>query len=230
MSQLANLQKEKDNLTSKIENINDDIATVNANIERLAKDILLNAIITGTEFTIRHGSIAPYTTGYMIESPHVEKSFCYRVTCQSEWYKNIVNNLYDYLDWSADKYEELAKKVDAAWKAMPTSYNKDAYGPDNSLHGHHIANGYETDGFKNIVTGRCGGTWSSYTTCSQNDLARELCILRGFGADFFVEHESQFTMPKELVEHIYRENGLLGEDSVLDDEWFANNPNRCVLN
>lgn len=29
MSQLANLQKEKDNLTSKIENINDDIATVN---------------------------------------------------------------------------------------------------------------------------------------------------------------------------------------------------------
>ena len=52
MSQLANLQKEKDNLTSKIENINDDIATVNANIERLAKDILLNAIITGTEVNL----------------------------------------------------------------------------------------------------------------------------------------------------------------------------------
>ena len=122
MSQLANLQKEKDNLTSKIENINDDIATVNTRMERIAKDILLNAIITGTEFEISHGSIAPYTTGYMIRSPHVEKSFCYRVTCQSEWYKNIVNNLYDYLEWSADQYEELEKKVDAAWKAMPTSY------------------------------------------------------------------------------------------------------------
>ena len=234
MATLTEIEKKKNKLIKKQETIATQIAEIDAEAAKEAKDILLKAIITGTEFKIRNGSTAPYSTGYMIQSDHVVDHYCKTVTCQNTWWENIVNNLYEYLvkekNWDAARFEALSKEVRIACDQLPTSYDKSAYGPDNSLHGHHIANGYENDGFKNIILGHCGGTWSSCTTCAQNDLARVLCVLRGFGADYYLEDGGrQLHIPIGLVEYMYRYIGILGEDENLDKDWVKAHPERCVL-
>lgn len=238
MSTLSQLQKKRETLNNKKSDIDTKISEINNQEADIAKDILLKAIITGTDFKIRHGSIAPYETGYMIVSDYVTDNFCKSVTYNGdEWWKGITDKLYNYLisqkNWTAKEFDDLEKHVKKAVKNLPTSYNPDRYGPDNSLHGHHIADGYERDGFKNIVLGRCHGTWSSSTTCAQNDLAVALCILRGFGADYYLKHKNRNAalaiIPIGLIEYMYRSFGILNADEHLDNNWLDANPDRCVM-
>lgn len=227
---LKTLQTQKEKLKTKQTEITNKLKELETKREDFCKDILLQAIVTGTEFTIRHGETAPYSHGYYIQSPHVKDGYCNAVTCKDPWYENIVPTLYQYLKWSDDQYTELAKKVKQSWRKQPKTYHRDMHGPDpHAIHGHHIANGYETDGFLHIVQGHCGGTYSSWTTSSQNLLARELCILRGFGADYYLAQPSVFDIPIELIESMYQAQGILGPNEPLDDVWCQNHPERCVL-
>lgn len=237
MPTLLQLQRKHDTLNRKKADIDDKISEVKNQEADIAKDILLKAIITGTRFKIRHGSVAPYSTGYMIVSNDVTDNYCKSVTyCSDKWWY-IVNNLYEYLtsqkNWTAKEFIELEKDTKKSIKNLPVKYNPDRYGPDNSLHGHHIADGYERDGFKNIVLGHCHGTWSSSTTCAQNDLAVALCILRGFGTDYYLAHKNRnrslAIIPIGLIEYVYRSFGILNADEHLDNNWLDANPDRCVM-
>lgn len=237
MPTLLQLQKKRDTLNRKKFEINDKISEISKQEADIAKDILLKAIITGTNFKIRHGSVAPYSTGYMIVSDNVTDNYCKSVVYHGDEWWNITNYLYDYLisekNWTAKEFIELEKETRKSIKNLPVKYNPKRYGPDNSLHGHHIADGYEKDGFKNIILGRCHGTWSSMTTCAQNDLAVALCILRGFGADYYLEYKNRnrslAIIPIELVENMYRSFGILDADAHLDYDWLDANPDRCVM-
>ena len=194
------------------------------------RDLLLDAMIIGAKFTVRHGMIAPYSHGYYVTSEYVKEGFCRTISCGNPWYEYLPKMTYDYLiknGWGDKEFKQLQKDVDEAWAAFPTDYNATEYTPDRQkyLHGNHVANGYETDGFANIIEGRCGGTYSSCTTSTQNDLSRELIILKGFGFDYYAKH--QHILPKELIIEVYSRHNLTWDfDDV--DGWCKKNPTRCM--
>lgn len=199
-------------------------------VENPRKDILLNALIAGGTFRTGHGMIAPYTHGYYVRTTGSRDT----IATGGNWKKGLVNELYKNLTekqgWTDENFEQLKKQNEEIFRELPDHYDVHTYDRDDR--DGHIASGYETDGFKNIIEGRCGGTYSSMTTNDQNDLAVDLCILRGYGADYYLKHQKAFTangrLPKELVEHVYRENGLLREGEQLDEKWCRENAERCV--
>lgn len=212
------------------------------------RDLLLDAMIIGAKFKVSHGMIAPYSYGYYVTSECVNEGFCRTIdgvtvtgshksvvvdvafSYGSPWYEHLPQMTYNYLinnGWGDKEFNQLQKDVDTAWAAFPTDYHSGEYKPDKQkyLHGNHIANGYETDGFSNIIAGRCGGTYSSCTTCSQNDLSRELIILKGFGFDYYAKH--QHILPKELIIEVYSRHNLTWDFDDVDD-WCKKNPTRCM--
>lgn len=215
---------------SQNEELNGKIEKLHQNAKSERMNLLLDAIIIGETFKARHGMIAPYSHGYYVSADFI-KGYCEPVTGDNPWFRTLPERLYTYLTkkahWTEDMFNELAVRVDAAWKAFPTSYNPDEYVPDSSqyLHGNHVANGYETDGFFNIVRGRCHGTYSSMTTTSQNDLSQDLIVLKGFCPDksLHLANDADF---KQVVSEVYARHEI---DSDLSDlnEWAKRNPTRC---
>lgn len=256
MADLKEMQKEHDNLKTLIEQETEKLKVLEENIKAEESrqkeqhkgeciDICLDAIIVGaSDLNIRHGSIAPYTTGYYINdrgnSP-VEHGYCNKVTSQGGIYQTAVN-LYSYLvdkkNWTYDNFKELKKESDKLWDSLPKAYTPDYYVHDDGkyLHGNHIADGYEADGFADIVKGGCGGTYSSMTTSTQNELARELIVLKGFCPDGYLISSNtctvnvkitQIELDKKLVESVYKRHGIDSDLSDLD-EWAKRNPTRCM--
>lgn len=226
-------------LNKEIEALRNDIIAINDKELKFLeyKDMLLDALIVGADnFKVRHHEIAPYTTGFSVEHPSI-KGYCAPVYCYKDWYKELPKNLYTYLtdelNWGEKQFEELKIKTDDAWGSLPLGYEPDAFEPEkNSLHGHHIANGYETDGFSEIVKGRCGGTYSSYTTSRQNDLARELIVLKGYCADGFIKGNGDnlstpTNLPVNVIKDVYARHHL---DNDFNDmkEWAKRNPSNCM--
>lgn len=239
-------QKQIDELKAKLSDTKKECRTLRTQYNRAIKseqqaaakikpycDLLLDAMIIGAKFTVKHGSIAPYSHGYFVTSEYIKEGFCRTIsTYKGAWHEQLPKMTYDYLinqGWTDKEFKQLQKEVDAAWRAFPTNYNPDKYTPDEHkyLHGNHIANGYETDGFANIIKGNCGGTYSSWTTSSQNDLSVQLIILKGFGFDYYAKHQN--IMPKELLIDVYSRHNL---DFDFDDieSWCKNNPTRCMPN
>lgn len=225
-----------DYITNEIEKKEREIKNLKAEIEQLKDkkeklyyNVLLDALIIGAgEFKIRHGMIAPYTHGYEVRNKN--RSIVTWVRCgNATWIECIPKLLYKYLVneqcWTVEQFENLKEQVNEKWSTLPSSYDPDKYTPSKDyLHGNYIANGYETDGFSNIIAGRCGGTYSSMTTTAQNELARQLIVLKGFCPDGYPFNNS---FDKSIVSDVYARHGIDADLSDLD-VWAKRNPTRCM--
>lgn len=178
--------------------IDDTIKTLEEKRKKIASNevqvylnILLKAMIIGCDFRIKHGMTAPYCHEYYIVSrsnKYIDHEYFEPVTCSKDWKINMPKALYRYLvekkSWAREDFYQLLVRTDIAWKKLEEhfksrNYIPNAYEPSsNYVLGRHIATGYETDGFENILAGKCMGTYSSMTTSMQNDLAMELIQIK----------------------------------------------------
>ena len=236
------LQKKEqiEKLNAEIYSLQNDIIKINDKELKFLeyKDMLLDAIIVGADgFQVRHHEIAPYTTGFSISHPSI-KGFCAPVYCYKDWYEELPKNLYKYLteklNWGGKEFAELKVKTDDAWSGLPFGYEPDAFEAEksSSLHEHHIANGYETDGFSEIIKGHCYGTYSSYTTSRQNELAKELIVLKGYCADGFIKGSGDDLscptgLPVDVIKDVYARHNLDNDFSDMK-EWAKRNPTECM--
>lgn len=226
-AEIEKMQEEIKVLESEIDNIKEQ-----ENLYEKYKDTLLDAMIYGVDgFRVRHTTVAPYEHGYCVSNRKLYGDiFCEPVTCSSEWMENLPKELYKYLvekkGWTADDFDELQERTLDAIDEMPVAYNPEGNSPsDKYLHGNYIANGYENDGFSHIVKGHCHGTYSSYTTSKQNQLAIDLIVLKGFCPDYyFTKRETTLTV--ETVEKFYKRHGINSDLSDLS-AWAKMNRTRC---
>lgn len=235
-AQIADLQKKVKIAETELNGFIDKI--------NVAKEqVLLNAMIHGADFRVRHGMTAPYTHEYYVTYLPNRKflcDFCEKITTTNfDWWNYLPAKLRKFLDendWTEEKYNELQKKTETIVKNLPKKYNPNEYAPaDKYLHGNHIANGYEVDGFSNIVRGRCGGTYSSYTTSLQNELSKQLIVLRGYCADTDNIESAYKTKFWDLVKRVYKINHMdythiSTNPAERKEEWAKANPTRCLAN
>ena len=236
LQQLKKMQTKLDKKTKEVACLQAESAAlekeIKAETEAECINICLDALIVGTDnLRAKHGESAPYSTSYYvndIDSP-VKHEFCRAVT--SNKFEDLPAALYRYFckqGWAYEQFLDLKKRSDKLWKALPTSYTPNFYKTEdrNELHRHHIANGYETDGFDNIVKGYLGGTYSSYTTCSQNDLSITLIALKGFCTEYYLSRHPE---QKDMFAEVFSRHGI---DSDLSDlnAWAKRNPTRCMSN
>lgn len=191
--------------------------------------ILQDALIIGCDFLIRHGSIAPYTHGYFVISKYVKDGFCRSVTCSEHWLSAMPEVLYNYLTkagWTDEDFQSLKTRVDAEWAKRNESYEKDIY--KNDTYSHYTANGYETDGLNQIVSSQCHGTWSNYTTTTQNDTAEELIILRGYCTDYYLGDRQPccHIKPEELSAILLRHEDVEDAENWDLKQYMKDHPNR----
>lgn len=191
--------------------------------------ILQDALIIGCDFLIRHGSIAPYTHGYFVISKYVKDGFCRSVTCSEHWLSAMPEVLYNYLTkagWTDEDFQSLKTRVDAEWAKRNESYEKDIY--KNDTYSHYTANGYEKDGLNQIVSSQCHGTWSNYTTTTQNDTAEELIILRGYCTDYYLDNRQQFRhiKPEDLYDILLRHENVEDAENWNLIKYMKDHPNR----
>ena len=191
--------------------------------------ILQDALIIGCDFLIRHGSIAPYANGYFVISTYVKDGFCRSVTCSEHWLSAMPEVLYNYLTkagWTDEDFLALKTRVDAKWANRNESYEKDIYKNDD--YSHYIANGYETDGLNQIVSSQCYGTWSNYTTTTQNDTAEELIILRGYCTDYYLDDRNKFhhIKPEDLYDILLRHENVKDVENWNLVKYMKDHPNR----
>lgn len=191
--------------------------------------ILQDALIIGCDFLIRHGSIAPYTHGYFVISKYVKDGFCRSVTCSEHWLSAMPEVLYNYLTkagWTDEDFQSLKTRVDAEWAKRNESYEKDIY--KNDTYSHYTANGYEKDGLNQIVSSQCHGTWSNYTTTTQNDTAEELIILRGYCTDYYLDdrHKFHHIKPEDLYDILLRHEDVEDAENWNLVKYMKDHPNR----
>lgn len=190
---------------------------------------LQDALIIGCDFLIRHGSIAPYTHGYFVISKYVKDGFCRSVTCSEHWLSAMPEVLYNYLTkagWTDEDFQSLKTRVDAEWAKRNESYEKDIY--KNDTYSHYTANGYEKDGLNQIVSGQCEGNWSTYTTNTQNELAEELIILRGYCTDYYLSDKQPccHIKPEELSAILLRHEDVEDAENWDLKQYMKDHPNR----
>lgn len=191
--------------------------------------ILQDALIIGCDFIIRHGSIAPYTHGYFVISKYVKDGFCRSVTCSEHWLSAMPEVLYNYLTkagWTDEDFQSLKTRVDTEWAKRNESYEKDIY--KNDAYSHYTANGYEKDGLNQIVSSQCHGTWSNYTTTTQNDTAEELIILRGYCTDYYLDdrHKFHHIKPEDLYDILLRHENVEDAENWNLVKYMKDHPNR----
>lgn len=191
--------------------------------------ILQDALIIGCDFLIRHGSIAPYTHGYFVISKYVKDGFCRSVTCSEHWLSAMPEVLYNYLTkagWTDEDFQSLKTRVDAEWAKRNESYEKDIY--KNDTYSHYTANGYEKDGLNQIVSSQCHGTWSNCTTTTQNELAEELIILRGYCTDYYLGDRQPccHIKPEELSAILLRHEDVEDAENWDLNQYMKDHPNR----
>ena len=208
-----------DFIAKNLKDAKNNVTDLQKELEQAYNEIVLDAMIIGCDFQIKHGSIAPYEHGYYVKSNFLEKHFCEPVTCKENWITNMPDVLRSYLscvrNWEHKDFMALKQRVDDAWNARNESYIKDAY--EIKSYGNHVANGYETEGLNQIVKGQLHGTWSTCTTSSQNDTTEELVILRGFCTDYYLNNKNHV---KQIDEKILRDILYRHEpEEFLIDDW-----------
>lgn len=200
------------------------------------KDKLIDTIIVGAGLKIIHSEVAPYTTGYAIikkaENSN-KRDYIASYTGTFNGYADLFNRLieqtfYNLLKrgWTKENFKELFEKSDKAWESLPKEYTPNKYFAQN-YGTTHVADGYETDGFNDIVMGRCHGTYSTWTTDSQNDLSETLIVLKGYCPDVYLSRHTNQIMP--FIEQVYKRHGIDSDLSNLK-EWSRKNPSRCGVN
>ncbi len=254
--EIERYQKNIDTQKNHIKNLNEKITEIKTTIEKSERiinentrkinkykeDILLNAMIHGADFKVRHGMTGPYEYGYYatyIPNRSYLQNYSEQIkTSSGEWWKILPEKLREYLDnkkhWTLEQYQYIKAKTEIIISKLPKSYNPETY-KQTDPYNHHVANGYETDGFSNILSGKCSGTYSSCTTTSQNELSRQLIVLRGYCADVnnFYTDINLNTSFWNLAKNIYKLNKMDYENISVNQEtrktkWAKNNPTKCL--
>ena len=137
--------------------------------------------------------------------------------------------LYNYLTkagWTDEDFQSLKTRVDAEWAKRNESYEKDIY--KNDTYSHYTANGYEKDGLNQIVSSQCHGTWSNCTTNTQNELAEELIILRGYCTDYYLGNRQPccHIKPEELSAILLRHENVEDAENWDLKQYMKDHPNR----
>ena len=234
IQQLKKMQTQLDKKTKEVVRLQTESAAlekeIKAETEAECINICLDAIIVGTDnLRARHGESAPYSHSYYVNSHNslIAHAFCEPVTAHE--FSDLPEALYRYFckqGWTYEQFLNLKKRSDKLWEDLPTSYTPNFYKTNdpNELHSHHIANGYETDGFDNIVKGYLGGTYSSCTTASQNSLSRTLIALKGFCTEYYLSNHPE---QKDMFAAVFARHSI---DSDLSDlnAWAKRNPTRCM--
>ena len=229
--------EESKRLAEKIESLKAQLAAQKAAEEEIMKEkcvkICLDALIVGTDnLRARHGEVAPYSRAYYVASGKgspIEREFCEPVTAKT--FEELPAALYYYLknekQWKMEDFASLSRRTNKLWKALPETYTPEYYSsrnPSEYLHRNYIANGYETNGFDDIVKGKCSGTYSSFTTGSQNNLSAKLIALKGYCVDYYLKQHPE---EKPLFKEVFKRHGI---DCRLVDlnKWAMRNPTRCM--
>ena len=93
----------------------------------------------------------------------------------------------------------------------------------------YIDSGYGVDG---IIRGDCGGTYSSWTTGSQNSWMQAAVALRGFCLDYIhdcLKEGRRFPYLNDIVSY-YQSKGLDLSDEKQVRQWCEEHPNQCYSN
>lgn len=195
-----------------------------------AVDIVMDAIAAGV-MQVRHGQIYPYTYGFEIRygentlTPDGNPfTMAEHLVSQMEVGKypsislkaleqETTEKIRDGFLSSYTPYEttmEYKEKQKSSWKRGLIANDRD------------IDNGYGLDG---IISGRCGGDYSSMTTGSQNDWMRAAVALRGYCLDYVVRNEN-FPYREEVLDY-HASRGLdLREPEVLN-QWCEEHKGIC---
>ena len=241
---IKQLEAEIDALHADIEKAEQAKKDAEAELEELCEkdrqkwyDVILDALVIGADgFVVRHGMTAPYSYGFYVmnnqlkEQSKMFNEYCREVDCTCNWMKELPKKLYQYLvshGWTEKEFRKLKADTQKAWNEFPKAYDPDVYKPDRDYWKNHVANGYETDGFWHIVRGDCTGTYSTYTTGTQNDLAKQLIVMKGFCPDIY--RFDDYVLTKHELSQFYKRHGI---DSDLSDmnAWAERNPTRCAAN
>lgn len=235
----AELQKLKENFEQKKK-------TMQEELKAYCSTICFDALIVGAyDMQMCHKEIAPYTTGYCVKPRYndnsrnpVDHTYCDSVT-GNDWTKlpeALCNYLISKKGWKLSDFENLKEESDRLWKLQPIGYEPNVLEQNKSqyLHGHHIANGYENEGFDSIALGKCYGTYSSCTTSAQNTLSEMIIALRGYCPETVLPRHAgnnaeQLDALKKVCEGVYARHGI---DSDLSDlsKWAERNPTRICSN
>lgn len=136
------------------------------------------------------------------------------------------NNKYSPFIEIDEDFQSLKTRVNIEWAKRNESYEKDIY--KNDAYSHYTANGYEKDGLNQIVSSQCHGTWSNYTTTTQNDTAEELIILRGYCTDYYLDNRQQFRhiKPEDLYDILLRHENVEDAENWNLVKYMKDHPNK----
>lgn len=263
MDELKRKERQLEKLLSETSTLEQEIKAIKEQRQQEEESkytaICLDALIVGTYgMKVKNGSIAPYSTGNYVTPNYengknpdnpVKKSFCASVSSSGNWIETLPKELYKYLKnigWTNKEFNKLKADTDKLWDELPTAYTPDFYKkPANSWDRGYIANGYETDGFDNIIKGYCEGDYSSYTTNEQNSISRDLILLKGYCIDYcFKNLRSIDTNNKEIMSDVKINNNRISLQQIKEiwdrhgldtdftnmEEWYKRNPTRLMPN
>lgn len=140
------------------------------------KEALLAAMVYGVDFKAKHGMTAYYSHSYYILSDLVKDGYWAKsVTSVKDWSDTLPEKLVDYLAKNHPDYdyEDLIRRVCEAVGA----YHTDEGAPEMRVF----------DGYREVTNEQAidilynhkyGGDYSTMTTISQSDLARELLLVK----------------------------------------------------
>lgn len=245
-NQVALLEEKIAAMQKEVSLLKEDISILKGQVkEREFAPLMLDAIICGV-LPLRYGMTAPYTHGYEIRNMNAfgikasvplfnQKDSWYAPSTLVAFWDKCAKIVQTELGLSETEFaKKLSRAVNKAWKNLPVSYNPTLYsisGRQTYGRPDHIANGYETDGFYHIVKGGCQGDYSSYTPSRQNDLARELILMKGYCLDLFDTYApglvgTDVDRFRKITEGALKRHGL---DSDLSDSyaWGERNPLRA---
>ena len=206
-----------------------------------AVNLVMDAIACGV-IQAEHGEVAPYSYGfnYRLEGVLSYDSYYSRYNGPFDAPKTIVRDhqLGKYPSLSFAQLEELVqqkqKELETV-KITPYEKTEEYYyhkkNPRFYPHGliandKYIDSGYGVDG---IIRGDCGGTYSSWTTGTQNYWMQAATALRGFCLDYIhdcLKEGKQFPYLDDIVSY-YQSKGLDLNDEKQVRHWCAEHPNQC---
>lgn len=209
-----------------------------------AVKLVMDAIACGV-IKAEHGEVAPYSYGFNYRLDGVLSYDSYESSSYGRYYgpfdapKTIVreHQLGKYPSLSFAQLEELVRQKQKELETVKiTPYETTDeyyyYQKNPRMYTRLIANdryidsGYGVDG---IIRGDCGGTWSSWTTGSQNSWMQAAVALRGFCLDYIhdcLEEGRRFPY-LDKIDSYYQSKGLDLNDEKQVRQWCAEHPNQC---
>lgn len=194
-----------------------------------AETIIMDAIALGI-IKPGHGMIAPYTHGfemrykdYTYDLDFIPFQMPQKMIMKKRLGKFSSFNLKELKnEVENEKNKELCKYT--PYEDTKEYAYKKAHSWDRGLIGNydHIKSGYAIDG---IISGYCGGDYSSMTTNTQNQWMQAAVVLRGYCLDYVADNK-YFPWREQIIEY-YKTKGLDLHDPKQVEKWKEENKVLC---